>query len=312
MVKSALAVLCLINNNKVHTREFVSNFINVPGCRLILFLDDPEHIDFFETPPENLTLVSCTERFWIEQLGRLPVDMPEKQHTNIKRGAEIARELGCSWCVSVDSDELILNLAELIPQLDILGADYDLLRLLPAELVHTDATAFSDRPFPGHLFKYRWSERRINWLLLKLPIRLAIRLMLMRKYTRRLFFGHFNGKTLFKLSADITTYKQHKQFNDEKELSELVLPVRYLILHHDAMNFESWLFKWTRRISGSTRATAISDQRKRQTTTIANTLRGGVDAGASKSLFRKWFVFDQREIEAMKNAEYLLDINDSA
>jgi hypothetical protein len=316
MTEPALAVLCLINNNREHTRQFVEYFTSVPGCRLILFLDNPEHEAYLGEHPDNLTIVPCNDAYWMEQLGRAPVDMPEKQHTNIERGASIARQLNCRWCVSVDSDEQILNLPELVAKLDELGVQHDLLRVLPAELVHTESTAFTTEPFKGYLFKYRWTERRINKLLLRLSLMLmfglVMRLMFMRKFTRRFFFGHFNGKTIFSLDATITTYKQHKQFNDEQELTELVLPNRYLVLHHDAMNYEEWLFKWTRRISGSTRATAISNQRKLQTRMIGDCL-GAEDQGeSSRALFRRWYVFNQREIEAMKKAGYLLDLTDTA
>jgi hypothetical protein len=305
-----LAVTCMINNNREHTLQFVRYFTSIPGCQLILFLDDPAHSAYFEQQDiANLSLTLCSEQYWHEQLGRQPKDMPEKQHTNIRRGADIARELGCSWCLSVDSDELVSNLEELIPQLDSLGEGFDMLRLRPAELVHTETTAFATEPFQGWLFKYPWTDSQIYWMLPGLPIRLALRLLSMRKYTRQLFFGHPNGKTIFRLSAPITQYKQHRQFSKERALSLAELPRRYLILHYDAMDFDTWLFKWARRINGSTRATAISEGRKLQTEIIAKALRQD-DPEAARNLFRKWLVFDDREVRALQKARYLFDVHD--
>ena len=153
----------MINNKRTHTLQFVRSFTSVPGCQLILFLDDPEHSTYFDDENfSNLSLVLCDEAYWYERLGRQPEDMPEKQHTNIERGAGIARDLGCRWCLSVDSDELVLNLEELIPQLDSLGDGFDMLRLLPAELVHTEGTAYATEPFQGHLFKYPYSSGNIG------------------------------------------------------------------------------------------------------------------------------------------------------
>lgn len=311
MSRAEVAVTCLINNDEAHSLRFVDSFTSIPGCHLILFLDDPGHLDYFEQPPENLTLVCCSEDYWHEQLGRQPRDMPEKQHTNIRRGADIARALGCTWAVSVDSDELISNLAELIPRLDRLGEGYDLLRLQPAELVHTRDTAFSTSPFSGHLFKRLLGDRELFRRLPGLPPRLILRLLSIRRLTRFMFFGHPNGKTLFRLSAPITRYKQHKQFSDERKLSLRVLPARYVILHHDAMNYETWRFKWWRRIHGTTKATAISEQRKRQTRKIARALQD--DSGiAAQKLFESWYVFEAGDIAALKKSDLLFDLNDSA
>ncbi len=312
MTDPVLAVTCMINNNRRHSLQFVRCFTSIPGCQLILFLDDPEHIAYFDEQEfANLSLVRCDETYWHERLGRQPKDMPEKQHTNIERGAGIARDLGCTWCLSVDSDELVSNLEELIPQLDSLGAGFDMLRLLPAELVHTEATAFATEPFQGHLFKYLYTDRQLYWKLASLPLALMLRLKPMLKLTRRLFFGHCNGKTIFNLSAPVTRYKQHKQFSDERKLTLSVLPMRYLILHHDAMDIETWLFKWSRRINGTTRATAISDERKLQTRLIAEALQSD-DPDATRNLFRKWLVFNGREIRAMKKANFIFDTNDPA
>ena len=307
-----LAVTCMINNNRTHTLQFVRYFTSIAGCQLILFLDNPEHSAYFDQENfPNLCLVLCDEAYWHGQLGKQPQAMPRKQHTNIKRGADIARELGCSWCLSVDSDELVMNLGELIPQLDSLGDGFDMLRLLPAELVHTEATAFSTEPFEGHLFKYPCSERELFWKLARLPFGLILRFKPMLKLTRRLFFGHCNGKTIFNLNAPITQYKQHKQFSDERSLTLSVLPMRYLLLHYDAMDFETWLFKWSRRINGTTKATAISSMRKLQTKLIAQTLQSD-DPEATRNLFRNWLIFNDREIRAMKKVKFLFDTNDLA
>ena len=209
--------------------------------------------------------------------------------------------------MSVDSDELICKLDDLVPRLDTIGEDFDLLRLMPAELIHDRESAFSPVAFSGRYFKICLSTRRLNRSLKKLKWPLQWRLRRFKPFTRRLFFGHTNGKTIFRLSAPITTYKQHKQFSDERELSELRLPLDYQILHFDAMNYQSWLAKWTRRISGSTRATAISDKRKMQTRVIARAL--AFMAGyRSRRLFRRWFVFSEREIADMKKAGMLIDI----
>lgn len=302
----------MVNNNEMHTLQFVRYFTSVPGCHLVLFLDNPEHEVYFDGKDiPNLTRVLCTEDYWHGQLGKQPRDMPKKQHTNIRRGAEIGRELGCRWCLSVDSDELVSNLGELIPQLDTLGEGFDMLRLFPAELVHTEETAFSPEPFKGRLFKYLCSDQKIKWMWLKLRFALAFalvsRLQDTQQYTRHLFFGHCNGKTIFNLSSPITQYKQHRQFSSERDLKTLKLPLRYLILHYDAMDFDTWLFKWSRRISGTTKATAISQVRRLQTRTISEALQQD-DPEAARDLFRRWLVYSEREIRVMKRINFVFEI----
>ena len=311
MKPASLAVLCMINNDRQHSLSFVRHYAGIEGCRLILFLDAPEHLAYFENEDfgDSLVLQPCTDEHWQQEIGRAPRDMPEKQHTNIRKGARLASELGCRWCVSVDSDELILNLQDLVLRLDQLGEGADLLRLMPAELIHSRASAFSDQAFSGRYFKICLPSKKLTRVQKKLGKRLQWRLKRFKPVTRRLFFGHTNGKTVFSLDAPITTYKQHTQFSDERELVEVRLPDDYVILHYDAMNYQSWIAKWSRRISGSTRATAISDQRKMQTHLIARSL-GFMGGYRSRRLFSKWFVFNKREISAMNKAGMLIDIGE--
>lgn len=306
-----LAIVCTINNSKEHTLAFISRFVDCPGCCLILFLDDPKHLSYFEDSllPDQVKITACTTDYWHNRLDRLPADMPEKQHTNLRKGADIAREMSCDWCVSIDSDELIYNLNDLIIDLDNFGADAEMLRLLPAELVHVESTAFLNRAFAGRYFKILLPIEILSTVLNQVSQPLQERLRSINPITRRLFFGHTNGKTVFSLSAPITTYKQHKQFSDIRELVEVTLPQNYLILHYDAMDYKSWLAKWSRRISGYTRATAISEQRKKQTNQIAKTF-GLFGWFRSKSLFRKWYVFNEEEIAEMINVGILFELAD--
>lgn len=309
MNPAILAVVCTINNDREHTLEFVSRYVEIPCCRLILFLDDPAHLSYFDGDfGESLTVTQCTEDYWLQEIGHPPRNMPEKQHTNIRKGAELARNLGIEWCVSVDSDELILNLANLVPVLDEFGTDYDLLRLLPAELIHDEESAFNMRPFYGRYFKYCLKSDELQARIKKLNRSLRGRLRSLKRLTRRLFFGHTNGKTIFSLSAPITTYKQHKQFSDQRELREIVLPTGYLVLHYDAMNYATWLAKWKRRINGHTRATAIHIKRKRQTDRIARSF-GLFEKFRTKRLFRKLYVFKPGDISQLKSVGIVFEVD---
>jgi len=307
MSSKKLAIVCTINNSKLHTLSFAGHFENIPGCRLILFLDEPRHTLYFEHRcfPDRITIVPCTKQHWLESLGALPKDMPEKQHTNLRRGAMLAKEMGYEWALSLDSDELVVNLEGLLEQIDTLGQGVDMLRLKPFELIHNEATAYSNRPFGGEYFRIN-----LGWDLLmerreQLQSELKNRLMALKPLTRRLFFGHTNGKTIFRLSAPITQFKQHKQFSDKRKLVGKVLPTQFPILHFDAMNFKTWKFKWKRRLSGKTKATAISEQRKRQTDMIAESMRWH-SWGAARRLFNEWYVFSDDEVDQMLSAQLIM------
>ena len=313
MTSGGLAITCTINNSREHTLDFVRRFDGYANCRLFLFLDVPDHLSYFDglDVEHYLTITVCDDTYWHSQIERLPEDMPTKQHTNIRRGAQLARELNFKWCLSIDSDELIYNLGELIPRLDELAGDADLLRMRPAELVHTAQTAFSEQAFGGYLFKRLKRRRQLKKIIPKLPLSLRWRYRKTRDLTERLFFGHTNGKTIFRLSAPVTVYKQHKQFSDERELVEIELPEQFLVLHYDAMNYSTWVHKWSRRISGYTRATAIGDERKAQTEAIARAL-ADERGKAGRKLFRQWYVYSRRQIQKLKKAGLLLDISQTS
>ncbi len=312
-----LAIVCTINNHKKHTLSFARHLTRNSDCLLILFLDNPKHISYFRRfKPDNLILIPCTSEYWTRTLGRFPENMPEKQHTNIEKGASIARDLGYEWSISIDSDELILNLDELVDNIDELSNSADLLRLKPAELIHDHKTAYSKYPFSGKYFRLFMDKKALREKLSGLENTLYTRLKDMGPLTRHLFFGHTNGKTVFRLAAPITQYKQHKQFSDTAELIEIILPRKFLILHFDAMNYSSWRHKWKRRLFGKTKATAISDKRRIQTALIAETFKG-VDFSRGRKmlsnlwdgrkLFNSWYVFTDDELQQMIKAGLVME-----
>lgn len=297
MLHKKIAIICTINNQRDHTLRFTEFLTGVDGCGLFLFLDNPDHMQYFTDvkKPDNLFITACTDGYWNGVLGHIPVDMPQKQHTNLRHGTQLARETDYLWAMSVDSDELIYNLKELVNDVETLGNDYDMLRLKPAELIHTYTTAYSKETFQGIYFKVLQQWPELTKKLERLDPALRKRLEKMKPFTRRLFFGHINGKTLFRLSAPITTYKQHKQFSDERELTLAILPDKYRLLHFDAMNYYSWIFKWHRRIRGETRATAISTARQKQTKIIARHL-GLFRSFSRRRLFNSWYVYNDQEL----------------
>ena len=221
----------------------------------------------------------------------------------------MARTANCSWCLSIDSDELVYNLRELLSYLTTQDEKTELLRLLPAELIHSEQTAFSNDAFLGRYFKLCLAEDILSKSLKMLGLSLRIRFRKLKPLTRSLFFGHINGKTIFRLNLPITRYKQHRQYSDVRELNEVVLPNNYLLLHYDAMNYTSWLEKWRKRISGYTEISALSNQRRKQARKIKNSF-SMFSRYRAKRLFRTWYIFSEKDIAALIDSGVVIEIKD--
>jgi hypothetical protein len=249
----------------------------------------------------QVTFRVCDNAHWISLIGRQPANMPEKQHANLRLGAEIARRSGADWAISVDDDELIWPLSSLLEMLGRQDHRTDLLQLRSMEAVHSLYSAFSLKPFQAQFFRTSLDEKQYHKAMFdtnSLVIRYRHRLT--DRFRKRGFLAHTNGKCAFRLNSPIDIWRQHKPSSSKAEL-KIVQQDAAFILHFDAINFYYWHKKWFRRTLGQTRATAIGDKRKILTNFIRTSMKLRY-IGLSVLAFLYLYVFTKNELRKMAHA----------
>ena len=306
-----LEIFCLANAAEEELEIFIKHHLKSSHVCVTLFLDNPDHMAFdcLKKFDDRLKIVPCDEKHWKKLLGRMPKDMPEKQHANIEFGAQLARSRGSKFAISIDHDELIHPLSDLTDFLkgEGLNSKVDLYRVSPLEAifelpVDTLSTPFEARWFRVLLISDLNYKRRIQ----RLSFWLAVRLRLMNLFSRRGFLGHTQGKTVFRLSTPFTKWGQHNQKSDVVEILENKFDSTN-ILHFDAMSYDHWYTKWHRRTLGDTKATAISKGRKLQTKLSKFAIRFE-RFGLAKFLFKFLYAFRQKSLLQMRNHKLVVKI----
>lgn len=230
--------LAIISTVKAPLRQlqmYVNYHLHLGVDEIILFFDDPidQGIQFF-AKYQNVTVVPCSEKYWVQREGTRPHLLPDRQIVNVNEGVKIAINKNCSWITHIDCDELIQPLTDIKKVLRDCRADALKFCLLEA---------VSDQEVYEHIFMPTLFKKRPN----NLQIWAAKTLGCSRFfYGGKYFRGHKSSKMLIKVSPKIQKYGIHKpdRYDHDliiREISELRL------LHYHCIGLSNWKVKFEER-----------------------------------------------------------------
>jgi|GEM_PF-3155318 len=282
-------IVTTVNESQRQTEEFIAYHLAQGAHHMVVFFDnedDPAAATFANDA--RVTAIRCTDAYWQRTLGRMPENMPVKQHTNLEHGSALLRKAGVDWIICIDADELLHAPGRSISR--VLGSfspGIAIVQVRPLEAIQHDGMAVG-RAFKSAYFK-------------KLPPEdgSVKKKDMNRIYsgtnalTKSGFFGHVAGKAFFRADAEIDDYKQHMPgYSGDGDIIETYDDLR--LLHFDCISFESWSNKWHRRIFGATKAVNIGDKRKTQTDRIRAAFENGEQA--VEELFTAWNYLPPRRL----------------
>ena len=131
----------------------------------------------------------------------------------------------------------------------------------------------------------------------RVELLLKLKLRLIQIFTKDFYLGYSEGKIIINTDMAIDIFGQHNiTLTSLPPIDSRVPDVR--ILHFDSMGLEHFRYKWTNRIYGETKATAISIFRKRLTRFIKFMTLFSSSGYATS--FKLLYIFNEQEYEILE------------
>lgn len=217
---------------------FINYHLNIGVDEIILFFDDPSHIDISPLDKyKNVTTIQCTSDYWHSTKKPRPEFLDDRQITNMTIGRKLSIKKNCDWVIHIDSDELIMpssNLKDILT-----NCNADALQFSIVEAVSEDT--YYDNIFITTLFKKKPNKLQI--ILAKL---LSCKNAL---YNGEYFRGHTGSKMAFKNNSKIIKIGVHGPQEKDKT-AVLKNTQKITLLHYDCVGFKYWKEKYSRMKSG--------------------------------------------------------------
>lgn len=230
-----LAIISTVKAPLNQIQMYINYHLNLGVDEIILFFDNPidEGIQFFENH-QNVTVVSCSEQYWLQREGTRPHLLPDRQIVNVNEGVKIAIKKNCRWITHIDCDELIQPLTDVKKILLNCRADALRFRLLEA---------VSDQEFYEHIFMPTLFKKESSNLQIWTAKILGLSKLF---YQNKYFRGHKSSKMVIKVSSKIEKYGIHKP--DQCDHNFIVKEVDELrLLHYYCIGFSNWASKFEER-----------------------------------------------------------------
>ncbi len=269
------------------TLEFVAYHRNVGVAEVIIFFDDPTDpaIEALRGWP-GVTTVPM-DAAYRAAVGITSTDSLEaRQQTNTTRGRVMARELGCTWTVHIDSDELLHAPGGLPGAFDAVPPSRQAVRVPVIEAVPArvdDADPF--RTVDTFRVPVAGARRRLAEVLGGGDAFFA------GKYLR----AHALGKPAIRTDAEVVRFVgQFPAFAATgKRLKKGLPPMAGVrLMHHDASNLAVFIRKWGWRLDGTANAQLMAGSRQAQYEAFAAV--AGDDAAVER-LYRRLYMLGRRE-----------------
>ena len=260
---------------------FIHYHLNIGIDHIFIFFDDPNDNGFsYFRNTNNISCIRCDTAHW----ARLECDgnsnIEARQINNANMALTLAKNMGICWIAHIDIDELIYTHIPLKEILNTLPKNTDYLWLPPLEAIPNkikhavpfkEIHAFKQLPTKQHQYYRKVCEAAY--------------------FAGEYFRGHIGGKSITKISSQISSLNLHRPSTDAKSLIVNTSNAACL-LHYDCFDYEAWLTKWTRRIDG----TAIAGGRKNRMLQLSYFKEAYKknDSKKLKKLYRKLYFISQK------------------
>lgn len=231
---------------------FVNYHLSIGIQHIIIFSDDPNFESLDELAQRELvTVINCTNEYWVGLIGARPASIEERQIANVNYGARMLASMKMDWMIHVDCDELINPLRPINKILDASVADvvkFSLFEAVSEKVVYENL-------FEPTLFKRR-SSKFMEFISKALGCTQPF-------YQEEYLRGHSASKTAVRL---LEKFDGKHGIHAPRDLMGVIIVGSKLIqlLHYDCVGLVEWKRKWDGRIDGSSLALGMRPNRQRQ------------------------------------------------
>lgn len=270
---------------------FVAHHLEAGAAEIHLFFDDPDDPSFERVAGlERVRAHRCDAAHWERRDGR-PEDHRRRQTQNANQARRGSK---AEWIGHIDIDEFVHAPGGLGTFLDTVPAAEDVVRLIPAERIFTEAPAHAGPVFEGAF---------------KLPFRQRPRLREefwgpKGRLFHGGFLGHAAGKVFVRTSARLHLSLHYARRGGERMPSFHAGPEARL-LHYFPFGFDAWLEKFERRLDKPDYLARIGERDRAKFELLAAARARGDEA--VWELFLDLFLFGPARIARLKRAGLLLE-----
>jgi hypothetical protein len=253
-----------------------------------------EHIHIFHDGPAEDGMVSSACRARLAEWGvgltfcdaAFWADHPDVSRTDLHARQELIYRLAHETCASdwlflCDADEFLIDHMPVGAFLDGVPDGADSVGILPAEAVWGPGDDI-DVPFGATWFRRAFAKGEGDGVGLR------------SLFAQRGLLGHTSGKQFLRCGAEVDRIELHFSFHEDRKITQrpmrLGLPQRGVELaHYDAIGFERWHAKFSRRIDTEDKALMARRHRRRQLQHRVFALCRRAGPWAERSLFRRMY-----------------------
>ena len=238
----------------------------------------------------RVKFIECTDAFWQANCGTRPESLELAQVAIYNIALSLC---SCDWMLIVDSDEFVNGPRSIRSLLSSVPEGIDSVRIQTAEAVWG----------PGDDITLEFGSSHFRTALPRFGTGLLTKLLYGRyaPLFRAGMLGHTAGKHFLRRDARIDQVGIH--FSNLRGQAIGVWAhqlssdgAQFVVAHFDAIGFDRWTDKWSRRIANETVVTGMSDQRIAQMKIFMEAMTSGEDS--------LWNVF--RAFHSINRWQYLL------
>ena len=232
------SVAVLVKEDMELIRVFAAYYVGLGAQEVMIFYDG---VPDFPSPSfgPNVSFVQCDDTFWATQIESKGAILEERQSA-IYRHAQA--RCTSEWMLIVDCDELLMCDAPVAELLRTVPHSVDILRV-----PNVEAVCLSDQEEDanfGALGFRRPAQGRLNRKVLKLVYGQDVR------FLGKGLAGHSAGKQFLRSRAQFEEIGLHDSTTLDKQIGRWITEfsqTQTLIAHFDAVSFDQWVRKFTRR-----------------------------------------------------------------
>lgn len=292
-------VCATVNEPEFVIRRFLEHYTMLGASEICLFVDGPEC-----GLPKDLL---ANDKITVIPPGHsLPIETPPTFSHEQKQRANFSYYMNtlskCDWVAHVDADELLVNFRGKMSMGAFLAAEnstVDSIRFMPAEAVFGPNDDIAT-PYGATLFRLPGGKLpRTEAALTKAygPDRALLNIQGL--------VGHVLGKSMVRRGAKFTRITNHifVSSNPHGTRSERE---KFRLAHFDAVNFEQWQRKWSRRAQN---AVAMRGIRGRREVVLERFVACGNDLAKQKALFQTLYMVTDRQMQILTTNKLLSPLN---
>lgn len=249
--------------------RFVRYYLHLGADEVFIFVDGPAG-DLAKLATDQVRIISCDDTFWAKENGHKPDTLEDAQSAVFMMGYRAAQT---DWVMVVDADEFAFGPLKMNQVLADIPADIDAVVLPTAEAVWMPDDPADLAPFSSTGFRVATKGRgSVLARLIYGPKTAAL--------FRHGLIGHMEGKQILRTGRKFDRIVCHRATRDGVELGTFVGNINpafseMYVAHFDAIGFDRWSQKWTRRLEGSTNAVEMGRRRLRQLQAIKSAQETG-------------------------------------